>query len=99
LKEGYQTIMTDIQTPAVLRKIMQRDLPVDVPVPRTNESYAPPAERDRLRQLESELARSSLDEIAYRISHLTYGELKEFSSGIEGDPDKLWNWSVERASK
>jgi hypothetical protein len=92
--------MSDVQTPAVLRKIMQRDLPVEVNVPSAKSNlYAPPEERDRLRQLETELARTSLDEIAYRISHLTYGELKEFSQGIEGDPDKLWNWSVERASK
>jgi hypothetical protein len=85
------------KTPEVLRKIMARDLPREVTVPTMND-FSPPAERERLTKLESELSRTALDEIAYRLSRLTYGEMKEYCEGTACDPDKVWQWATQRAA-
>jgi len=85
----------DLQTPAVLKKIMARDLPREVAVRGNGNDYAPPTERDRLHKLANELDRKPLQEIAFRLAHLTYGEMVEYCEGIGGDPAKVWDWAVE----
>ena len=83
------------KTPEVLRKLMARDLPREVTVPTNGGDYAPPIERERLHKLANELDRRPLQEIAFRLAHLTYGEMVEYCEGIGGDPAKVWEWAVE----
>jgi hypothetical protein len=57
-------------------------------------AYAPPDERSRLHKLAEELDRSALKEIAYRLAHLTYGELKDFAEGTKSNADDVWTWAT-----
>jgi hypothetical protein len=91
----------DLKTPEVLKRIAAR-------IPRGNgpgemiagdlTPFTPPQERERLHKLASELDRRPLQEIAFRLAHLTYGEMVEYCEGIGGDPAKVWEWAVEHKS-
>ena len=61
------------------------------------ETYAPPAERDRLHKLADELDRAALDEIKYRFKRLTFDEMIELSEGISADPAKISSWAKSTA--
>jgi hypothetical protein len=81
-------------TPAVLRKMMARDMPREVaPVPRYDD-YAPEGDRVRLHKLADELDRSKLDEIKWRFKNLSYGEMVELAEGIGADAAKIWAWAT-----
>lgn len=43
--------------------------------------------------------RQPVDEIAKRLVELTYGELKEFSAGIQAEPDHVWDWAIARTKE
>jgi hypothetical protein len=99
----------DLKTPEVLKRIAARmPMPQEVIVrgnggyqenlAANTASYAPPDERTRLHKLASELDRRPLQEIAFRLAHLTYGEMVEYCEGIGGDPAKVWEWAVEHKS-
>jgi hypothetical protein len=49
-----------------------------------------------LAQLEAELTRDRIKDIAVRLRKLTYGEMMELAAEIEASPDTLHKWSKER---
>lgn len=62
-------------------------------------TYAQPQQREKakaiaqaLSNVEGEIKRTPLQEIAARLSMITYGEMKEYCSGTGSDPDKVWEW-------
>jgi hypothetical protein len=92
--------MTDMTTSPFPRRTPQvRDLlpPRDADAKSLNpEAFAPPAERVRLAEIERELSRSPLDEIAARLAQLTYGDMKQYCEGTASECDKVWAWATGR---
>ena len=64
---------------------------------RTAEDYAPPERREMLNALANELSRKPLDEIAARLTKLTWGEMEELAKGIKcATSQDIWDWSTAR---
>ncbi len=96
--------MSGIETTDTIRKMLNRNGPIppqDMPRPvpsLAQGDFAPPSERDRLHKLADELDRPALKEIAYRLAHLTFGEMVELSEGIGADAAKIWAWATADAA-
>jgi hypothetical protein len=87
-----------------------------IPLPRTLnnlpvvEAFAPPAERDRMTEMDAQLTalvrktnkedkQVPLQKLASLLTTLNFGDMMEFSSGTSGEAQKVWDWAIAYLAK
>jgi hypothetical protein len=95
---------------------MVREKDPKIPLPRTLnnlpvvETFAPPAERERIADFDAQLTdavrstnreskQQPLQKLASLLTTLNFGDMMEFAQGTGGDAQKVWDWSVAYLAK